>query len=555
MQVNETTIFAIGRNCRARQQFIFSGLKCCKSVRNLAKIHAQIVVSGFTQKNYILVNLLSLYISFGSLGSAQQVFDYVGSPSTTVWNQIIRGHARSKTPQESIEQFKRMAAAEVVADGFTYSFLLNACVKSRLFREGEQIHGRVLANGYYSNTYVKTNLVNLYANGAGHFGLESARYMFDEMLERNVVAWNSLLAGYVRRGDFDGARKVFDEMPERNVQTWTTLVAGFAQNGQCKLALSLFNQMKRAGVELDQVALVAALSACAVLGDLTLGKWIHRYVERTWRSRHRPVLVSLSNALIHMYASCGVMNEAYKVFEEMPQRNTVSWSSIITGFAKQGCGEEAIRVFQLMLCSGDNEVRPDEITFIGVLTACSHAGLISDGLRLFESMHEVFGVSPQIEHYGCMVDLLSRACLLSEALRLIESMPMKPNNAVWGALLGGCRIHKNDEIASHVAKQLAFEIDPDNQAAGYFMLLANVYAADKRWPDTATMRHNMLEMGVKKPSGRSWIEINGVVCDFVAGDETHKDVSLIYEMLGNITRQTRMESCKTNTISEAFVGV
>ncbi|KAG6607462.1 Pentatricopeptide repeat-containing protein, partial [Cucurbita argyrosperma subsp. argyrosperma] len=555
MQVNETAISAIGRSSRARQQFLFSVLKCCKSVRNLTKIHAQIVTSGLTQKNFILVNLLSLYVSFGSLRTAQKVFEDVSSPSTTVWNQIIRGHARSKTPQESIELFKRMAAAEVEADEFTYSFLLSACARSRLFREGEQIHGRVLANGYHSNTYVRSNLINLYANVAGGFDLERARYMFDEMLERNVVGWNSLLAGYVRRGDFDGARKVFDEMPERNVRTWTTMVAGLAQNGHCKLALSIFNQMRRAGVELDQVALVAALTACAELGDLTLGKWIHRYVERTWRSRHRPLLVSLSNALIHMYASCGVMDEACKVFEEMPQRNTVSWSSIITGFAKQGHGEEAIRVFQLMLCSGQDEVRPDEITFIGVLTACSHAGLIRDGIRIFESMRETFEVSPQIEHYGCLVDLLSRAGLLNEALELIESMPMKPNNAVWGALLSGCRTHKNDAIASHVAKQLAFEIEPDNQAAGYLMLLANVYAGDKRWQDTAILRKNMLELGVKKPSGRSWVEINGVVCDFVAEDETHKDVNLIHEMLDNITTQIRTDNCKSETISEAFVGV
>ncbi|KAL0535678.1 hypothetical protein IC582_030019 [Cucumis melo] len=554
---NETAISAIGRSSRVRQQFVFSVLKSCTSVRNLVKIHAQIVVSGFSQKNYILSHLLSLYTSFGSLGSAQKVFEDITAPSTTVWNQIIKGHARSKTSKESIELFKRMTLAEVEANEFTYSFLLSGCVRSRLFREGEQIHGRVLVNGYWSNLYVRTNLINLYANGGGggDFDLKRARYLFDEMPDSNVVGWNSLLAGYVRRGDFDGARKVFDEMPERNVRTWTIMVAGFAQNGQCKLALSLFDQMRRAGVELDQVALVAALSACAELGDLTLGKWIHGYVERTWRSRHLPVLVSLNNALMHMYASCGVMDLAYKVFEEMPQRNTVSWSSIITGFAKQGCGVEAIRIFQLMLCSGQNEVRPDEITFIGALTACSHAGLISDGIQLFQSMHKTFGVIPQIEHYGCMVDLLSRAGLLSEALSLIESMPMKPNNAVWGALLSGCRLHKNDEIVSHVARHLSFGIDPNNQAAGYFMLLANVYAADGRWQDTATVRRNMHDIGVKKPSGRSWIEINGVLCSFVAGEETHKDVNLIYEMLGNITRQARMESCKSKTISEAFISV
>ncbi|KAE8652512.1 hypothetical protein Csa_014055 [Cucumis sativus] len=295
LRENATAISAIGRSSRVRQQFIFSVLKSCVSFRNLAKTHAQIVVSGFSQKNYILNHLLSLYISFGSLGSAQKVFEDITAPSTTVWNQIIKGHTRSKTSKKSIELFKRMTLAGVEANGFTYSFLLSACVRSRLFREGEQIHGRVLVNGYWSNLYVRTNLINLYANGGdgGDFDLKRALYLFDEMPDSNVVGWNSLLAGYVRRGDFDGARKVFDEMPERNVRTWTIMVAGFAQNGQCKLALSLFDQMRRAGVELDQVALVAALSACAELGDLTLGKWIHgrslaRHCYRqTEHARHR----------------------------------------------------------------------------------------------------------------------------------------------------------------------------------------------------------------------------------------------------------------------------
>lgn len=514
-------------------QNLFKLLESCNSITKLKQIHTQILINGFTQKNFLIVKLLFFYVYSGNLKPALTVFEKIEKPSTTVWNQIIRGHGQTQTTEKSVECYNRMVETEAKPDGYTYSFLLSACAKSGLFRVGEQIHGRVLSIGYCSNVFVQTSLVNLYAIGGGRSGVECARRMFDEMPERNVVSWNSLLKGYVKGGDIDGARRVFDEMPERNVISWTTMVAGCAQNGMSKQALSIFSQMRRAHVELDQVALVAALTACAELGDLELGRWINRYIEEALCFKNQPLLVSLNNALIHMYASCGVIDEAYKVFQQMPKRCTVSWTTIISGFAKQGRGEEALHVFQMMLSSEVSEIRPDEITFIGALSACSHAGLVEEGRHIFKYMTQTLGIRPRTEHYGCMVDLLSRAGFLHEAQRLIETMPMKPTEATWGALLGGCRLHKNPELASNIATKLILELNQE-QAAGYLVLLSNVYAAAKRWLDVALVRQKMIQLGVRKPPGRSWIQIDGVVHDFVASDMTHRHASSIYKMLDEI---------------------
>ncbi|KAF3437625.1 hypothetical protein FNV43_RR20381 [Rhamnella rubrinervis] len=514
----EEAIPANRTSSRAQQHHLVSLLQSCNSIRKVTQVHTQILINGFSQKNYVIFKLLSFYATSGYLQNLLHIIENIESPSTTVWNQIIRAHARSSTPRKSVEFYNRMVEAEVEPDGFTYSFLLSACARSGSLKEGEQLHGRILVNGYCSNVFVQTNLINLYAIAReGCCSVAYARHVFDDMRQRSVVSWNSLLAGYMRCGDVDGARRVFDEMPERNVVSWTTMIGGCVKRGKYKQALPLFYQMRKANVELDQVTLVAALSACAESGDLKLGRWIHWYIEVKMHVGTQPLLVSLYNALIHMYASCGVIDEAYKIFRDMPEKSTVSWTSIIIGFAKQGRGEEALRIFQLMLSLAVSGARPDEVTFIAALCACSHAGLVNEGCHLFESMTRTWGITPKIEHYGCMIDLLSRAGFLDEAYRLIETMPMKPNGAVWGALLGGCRLHKNAELASQVSRKLTAELDPD-QAAGYLMLLSHVYADAEWWLDVASVRHKMVEMGVRKPPGRSRVQINGVIHDFFAAD-------------------------------------
>ncbi|KAK2981383.1 hypothetical protein RJ640_003343 [Escallonia rubra] len=538
---------------RARQQHLFSLLQNFNTIKKATQIHTQIITNGFSQKNSILLKLLSLYISSDHLHHVHQVFKGVRNPSTAVWNQIIRSYAKGGTPRKSLELYNQMQASNALPDSYTYSFAINGCAKAGQLREGEQVHARVLANGFFSNVFVQTNLVNLYAVGGGEAGLANARKVFDEMTERSVVSWNSMLAGFVRCVDFDGARRVFDQMPERNVVSWTTMVSGYAQNGRCKQALALFREMQRARVELDQVTLVAALSACAEIGDLKMGRWIHAYIDGNFRFGNQPLKVSLNNALIHMYASCGVIEEAYDVFIQMPQTSTVSWTTMITGFAKQGQGKEALTVFRWMQSLDGSGAKPDEITLVGVLCACSHAGFVDKGRRYFKCMNKKWGIEPRIEHYECIVDLLSRAGFLDEAHRLVETMPMKPNDAVWGALLSGCRIHKNVELASQIAQKLAMELDPD-QAAGYFVLLSNVFDTAQRWKDIVTMRQKMLGMGVKKTLGRSWVQVAGIVHDFLAGDRTHKHTLPIYEMLAGITQQGKQEGYKPD-ISQALLGV
>ncbi|GMH17039.1 hypothetical protein Nepgr_018880 [Nepenthes gracilis] len=538
-------ISASPTNSRYLQQHIFSVLQNCCSIKKLAQIHAHILTNGFSQKNFILAKLISLYSAYGYVDHAQKVFDKIGSPSTTIWNQMIRAHARGETPVKSVELFTLMQKEESEPDGYTYSYMVAACSLLGLLRVGEQIHSRVLSNGYCSNLFVSTSLVNLYTLSRGDVGLESACKVFEEMPERSVVTWNSLLAGYIRCGDVDRALRTFDEMPERSVVSWTTMVSGCARQGRSRQALSLFSEMMRAQVELDQVAMISALSACAELGDLNLGRWIHSYVNRAFRGSRQQLLVPLQNALIHMYASCGVVEEAHGVFEEMPRKTTVSWTSMIIGYAKHGYGEKALSLFQRMQELEADELRPDAITFIGVLCACSHAGYVEEGRRYFIQMKERWAIEPRIEHYGCMADILSRAGFLDEAESLVESMPMKPNDAIWGALLGGCRIHMKSKLALSAAQNLMLKLDCD-QTFGYLALLLDVYAVAKRWEDVAIVRQKMVEMGVRKPPGRSWVQTNGVIHDFLAGDSTHKQASSIYDMLDNMTGQLVCEENKHN---------
>lgn len=528
-------------NARYLQGHLFFLLQnCCKTARQLSQIHAGIVVNGFTQKNFILVKLLSLCATFDNLPHALQVFDRLRNPSTAIWNQIIKGHALSGDSRKSVQLLNRMGGSLVLPDGYTYNYVINGCAKSGFWGEGEQVHGKVLKSGFYSNVFVRSSLVDFYVKSGGQVGVGKAWNLFDEMGEINVVTWNSLLLGCIRSGNIQGAKRIFEVMPWRNVVSWTTLIAGCTQNGRCKEALLLFSEMRQQNIEFDQVTLVTVLSACAELGDLNLGRWIHSYVVKFVSYRKQPVLVSLNNALIHMYASCSEIEAAFRVFNGMEHRTIVSWTSMITGFARQGYGDEALSVFKWMESMQDNDVRPDEITFLGVLCACSHSGYVDVGRHYFKTMTENWKIEPSIQHFGCMVDMFSRAGFLEEAYELVKSMPMKPNDAVWGALLGGCRIYKNVELASDVSDWFTGEHDP-GRVSGYLVLLSNVFAADEMWQDVVTVRQRMLGINTRKPPGRSWIQIEGSIYEFLVGDRSSEHACLIYDVLDNITKVARLQ--------------
>ncbi|KAH6824374.1 hypothetical protein C2S53_017320 [Perilla frutescens var. hirtella] len=529
-------------NSRSLLQHLFFLLhNRCKSTKHLSQIHAHITINGFIHKNFILVKLLALYTAFNNFPIAHQLFVQMPNPSSALWNQIIRGYFINGNPRRSVELFNDMGRrSPLLPDEHTYTFVVNGCTKGRLLGEGMQVHGKVLKSGFCSNVYVQSSLVDFYVKSGVEDGVAMAKQVFDEMDKRSVVTWNSLLLGSIRCGDVGGAWRIFEEMPGRNVVSWTTMIAGCTQNGKSKQALALFHEMRHENVEFDQVTLVSVLSACADLGDLNLGKWIHSYVFEHFTYRKQPVLVTLKNSLIHMYASCGAIDEAYGVFKGMEKRTIISWTSMITGFAKHGYANEALSVFKWMQSIDSKDVRPDEITFLGVLCACSHSGYVNEGRDYFRSMVETWGIKPRIEHFGCMVDLLSRAGLLDEAHELVKSMPMKPNDIVWGALLGGCRIYKSVELASDVTDILTEELEPD-RAADYFVLLSNVYAAAEKWEDVVAVRKKMLDKKTRKTPARSWIQIEGLIYEFTVGDRSHEKACLIYDVLDDITRETKFQ--------------
>uniref|UniRef100_A0A803L9A8 Uncharacterized protein n=2 Tax=Chenopodium quinoa TaxID=63459 RepID=A0A803L9A8_CHEQI len=466
------------------------------------------------------------------------------SPSTTVCNQMIRGYALSDTPQQSVELYCRMLYEEgLVPDEYTYSNLASACAQSLMFREGEQIHGSVLSNGYYSNSFVRTNLINLYLGLGDEVGLVNAYKVFEEMSdENNPVTWNSLLSGHIRCGDFDGAVRIFDGMPVRNLVSWTTMLSGCARNGWYRHALLLFQEMRRTGLELDQASLTVVLSVCAELGDLSTGKWIHSYVNKAFDGRTRDSCVRLHNALIHMYANCGVIEDACRIFEEMPCRTIVSWTTMIMGYCKHGFAKKALEVFEWM--QNSDEVKPDARTLLGVLSACSHGGYVEKGCRYFNEMEEKWAISPSIEHYGCLVGLLSRAGFLEEAQRLIETILMEANDIVWGALLCGCMIHRNPDIVSYAAQKLIMK--PDLEKIEYLVPMSNNYATARRWGEVAIWK-NMIETSSKNDNSRSWVQINEVIHEFMAGD-IH--TTSIYEMLNRLSNEIRYDDNHHDTSEE-----
>lgn len=335
-----------------------------------------------------------------------------------------------------------------------------------------------------------------------------ARQVFDEMRQRDVVSWNSILGGYLRCGALDAALGLFRLMEERNVISWNSIITGFVRSGRAKEALGLFHEMQLSGdgiLKPDKVTVASVVAACASLGALDQGKWVHHYLKQ---NRIELDMV-IGTALVDMYGKCGCVERAVEVFDEMPVKDVLAWTAMITTYAIHGFGEEALCLLEDMEMQG---VMPNHVTFVGLLCACTHAGLVEEGCRLFDSMRLVYLVEPQSEHYACMVDLLGRAGLFEEVERLIRSIPMEPDVFVWGALLGACRTHRNVNLGERVAKYL-IELDPQNHA--FYVMLCDIYAEANRYEDVKRVRALMREGGIKKTvPGCSLIEVDGRVLEF-----------------------------------------
>ncbi|PSS14239.1 Pentatricopeptide repeat-containing protein [Actinidia chinensis var. chinensis] len=341
---------------------------------------------------------------------------------------------------------------------------------------------------------------------------------------------NTILGGYAKNGEVEAMLQFFREMPDRYLVSWNSVIGGLVRRRRINEALRHFHCMQIENVNPNEVTAVSLLSACAQVGALDTGRWLHSYIDRN--KLHLNVIIG--TALVNMYSKCGELVSAVYVFDKMVDRDVVAWNAIIMRFSTNGQSQNAIEFFHRM----ENEfVRPNDATILGVLCACVHAGLVDEGRKCFNSMSKELGLEPKLEHYGCLVDLLGRAGMLNEAYEVIQAMPIVPHMGVWGALLGACKIHGNVELAELAIEHL---IEIDLEDGGYLAIMSNIYANAGRWDDVARVREMMREKRVGKLGGCSSIEINGEIHEFGVEDRIHRRAKEIYAKIYEISKRLRL---------------
>ncbi|XP_020088418.1 pentatricopeptide repeat-containing protein At4g14820-like isoform X1 [Ananas comosus] len=432
------------------------------------EIHALSIKLGFNSDTFVLNSLINMYSVCGSLGAARKVFDLAMESSRDVvsWNSMISGYLQRNLCDEALRVFVKMVRESVVMDEVTPVNALIACGRTGAIDLGRRIHALVVVNGFELNHYLGSSLVSMYA----------------------------------KCGLVEDARNVFDEMPDRNVVCWTSMIAGHAQSGRFKEAVELFREMQIMGVKADDATIASVVSSCAQMGALDLGKYVHAYCDIHGIGKE----LSVKNAFIDMYSKCGDIERAYEIFNGLAKRDVFSWTAMISGLAMNGYCKDALDFFEQM--ETKCEVRPNEVTFLGVLSACSHGGFVGKGYYYFDRMNKVYKLTPKIEHYGCMVDLLGRAKLLAEADRFIKAMPVVPDVVIWRSLLFACRTVGEVKLAERAAERI-MNLEPDK--CGGHVLLSNVYATTSRWSEVNRVRRVMNKWRINKQPGCSFIEVNG----------------------------------------------
>ncbi|KAF5746249.1 pentatricopeptide repeat-containing family protein [Tripterygium wilfordii] len=476
-----------------KAQFIFL-LRNCKQVNQIPPIHAKIIRSGHEQDPFIVFELLRLCSTFKDIDYASTIFNFSQNPNVYLYTALIDGFVLSGSHTDGISLYCKMVEESIIPDSYAVTSALKACGSQLALREGKQIHCQVSKLGLTSSRSVRMKLIELYG----------------------------------KCGALDDARQVSDEITKDTV-CWTAMIDGLVRNGDMNRALQVFRDMQRENVMPNEVTIVCVLSACAQLGALELGRWVHSYMRKFQIERNHFVC----GALINMYARCGDIDEARRVFEEMKERNVITYNSMISGFALHGKSVEAIKMFRGMIKQG---IRPTSVTFVGVLNACSHGGLVDSGFEIFHSMTRDYGIEPQIEHYGCMVDLLGRVGRLEEAYNFIRGMKIPPDHIMLGALLSACKIHGNIELGEQIAKLL---MDCGEADSGTYVLLSNVYASSGKWRESAQVRAKMKEGGIRKEPGCSAIEVNNEIHEFILGDLRHPQKEQIYAKLEEVNHTLR----------------
>lgn len=566
-------------------------LKVCGDVGEIRRgkeIHGQLIVNGFSLDLFAMTGVVNMYAKCGQIEEAYKMFDRMPERDLVSWNTIVAGFAQNGFAELALDLVTRMHEEGRRGDFITIVSILPAVANVGSLRIGKAVHGYAMRAGFDSIVNVSTALVDMYAK-CGR--VETSRLVFDGMKSRNVVSWNSMIAAYVEGGNPEEAMRIFQKMLDQGVEptnvtimealhacadlgdlergifvhklldqlklgtdvsmtnslismyskckkvdiaadifsklqgktlvSWNAMILGYAQNGRVNEALNYFCKMRSKNIKPDSFAMVSVIPALAELSVIRHAKWIHALVIRSCFEKN----VFVMTALIDMYAKCGAVGTARALFDMMNERHVTTWNVMIDGYGTHGLGKAAVELFNKML---EGPTKPNDITFLCAISACSHSGLVEEGIHYFTSMKKDYGIQPVMDHYGAMVDLLGRAGRLNEAWDFIQKMPIEPGITVFGAMLGACKIHKNVELGEKAANRL-FELDPDE--GGYHVLLANIYAAASLWDKLAKVRTIMEKKGLQKTPGCSLVELKNEVHSFYSGSTSHPQSKRIYTFL------------------------
>lgn len=498
------------------------------------QVHCHVVKNGFDSNVFVVNALLHFCCVFGDVCNAYKVFEKSPVRDCVSYNTMINGFVRAGRVSCCLRVFREMRGFCIRPDEYTAVALLNGCSLLEDHRIGRQVHGLIYRDfGCLGDNVLLVNaLVDMYAK-CGCLGMAERVVNGVKSGKSFVAAWTSLVSAHAFRGQVEAARRLFDQMGERDMVSWTAMITGYSHAGYFQQALELFVQFEGLGMKPDEVAVVAALSACARLGALELGRRIHhQYAGENWSCGPNRGFIC---AVVDMYAKCGSIGAALDVFSKTSDdlKTTFLYNSIISGLAHHGLGEYAVTLFEEMVLLG---LKPDNITFVALLCACGHCGLVDVGKKLFGSMLTVYGVNPEMEHYGCMVDLLGRAGLLSEAYDLILNMPFKANAVIWRALLSACKVH-GDVALARIASNELLVMEHDHGAR--HVMLSSMLADMGQHDEAAGLRKAIDNVGIQKPPGCSYMEMNGALHKFLAGDKSHPEAKATELILKDINMGLR----------------
>ncbi|KAL8191679.1 hypothetical protein R6Q57_028410 [Mikania cordata] len=467
-----------------------SALINCKNLQQIKSIHTHLSANGLLSDPFLTNKLLYLYLRYNALDDAHDLFDKMPERNPVSWSVMIGGFSKAGRYTNCFDTFREYFRSGQQPDVYTLPLMIRVCRNTQDLKTGRIIHHIVHKFGLEVNTFICAALVDMYA----------------------------------KCGVIDDARKLFDMMTHKDLTTWTVMIGAYAASNNATESLVLFDQMQECGIVPDKISMVTVVNACAKLGAMNKAKSINDLIQKQYHSLD----VILGTAMIDMYAKCGSIDAARDIFEKMREKNVITWSTMIAAYGYHGQGRKALDLFPLM---SKNRIKPNKVTFVSLLYACSHSGLVQEGLKIFSLMQEKYFIKPDVKHYTCMVDLLGRAGKLDQALDLIENMKVEKDVGLWSALLSSCRIYNHVEMAQKAAESL-LEIQPQNPS--HYVMLSNIYAKAGKWENMAKIRAQMTNKNLKKTPGFTWVEAQNKVHKFSSGDHSHCESKEIYEKLKSL---------------------